>query len=71
MNRYKPSILFLFELKINVGVIAIKLRSFGFVNVHIVPAQGISRGIALCWKVDVDLNIIVANKVHDKFAYIL
>lgn len=62
VNLYKPSNLFLSKLKISdVDCVSRKFRTVGFVNIYVVLACGLLRGISLFLKNDAYLRIVVSN----------
>lgn len=63
LNTHKPSILFLSEQKLSsLSRLSRKLYSLGFRKFHILPANGLSSGLALYWKDHIDLNLIIHNE---------
>lgn len=62
LNAHKPSVIFFSELKISsLPKVYPILNSLNFRRFHIEPAVCKAKGIALYWKANLDIRIIVSN----------
>ena len=67
-NKYKPSLVFLMETRVNNGTVERRRRGLRFPNMYYVEPEGISGGLALWWLESVKVEVIVAGKnfIHVK-----
>jgi len=64
VETYKPALVFLMETKLSKDRTLELQRALGFPNAHVVPAVGLSGGLALFWRRDVVVFAQTMSRSH-------